>query len=81
LVNSQLNTNDWRQVNFPNPDITIIHLEGPAGQITIANIYNDADSDVTLLALTRFCQWDLPHICSPEPGLLWAGNFNWKHPT
>ncbi|EPQ55663.1 hypothetical protein GLOTRDRAFT_17648, partial [Gloeophyllum trabeum ATCC 11539] len=55
LVNSRLSTNDWRQLDFPHPDVTVLHLSGAIGTLTIFNIYNADDNDDTLHLLARYC--------------------------
>ncbi|KAG1793176.1 uncharacterized protein HD556DRAFT_1189277, partial [Suillus plorans] len=39
LINKRLNTNNWRQLQFPSADVVVIQLNGPFGKITIFNIY------------------------------------------
>lgn len=82
LVNSRLSTNDWRQLDFPHPDVTVLHLSGAIGTLTIFNIYNADDNDDTLHLLARYCHHDLQRLCPNHAGqLMWAGDFNRKHPA
>src|SRR5262245_30548707 len=41
LVNSRLNTNNWKQLNLPCNDLTAIQITGTFGSLSIINIYND----------------------------------------
>src|SRR5882762_3244627 len=57
LINSSLNTNSWKQIPFPSPDITIVQLKGAHGLLSLFNIYVDCDHSNVLQALQSFsCQ-------------------------
>ncbi|KIK34632.1 hypothetical protein CY34DRAFT_59233, partial [Suillus luteus UH-Slu-Lm8-n1] len=48
LVSASLDTNSWKQLSFPSPDVVVIQLSGPYGNCTVFNIYNDCNSPSTL---------------------------------
>ena len=41
LINTNLLTNNWKQISIPHPDITAIKLSSTYGKILLFNIYND----------------------------------------
>jgi exonuclease III len=81
LVNSTLNTNHWRQINFPSNDVTIIQFTGNYGRLTVINIYNDQEHQRTLEALRLFLNQEQLTIRMTEHNhVIWLGDFNRHHP-
>ncbi|KAG2051334.1 hypothetical protein BDR06DRAFT_825220, partial [Suillus hirtellus] len=39
LIHRRINTNNWRQLPFPSPDVVVIQMNGNFRKITIINIY------------------------------------------
>ena len=54
LINTNLLTNDWKQIPIPHPDITAIELSGTYGKIHLFNIYNDCKNNNTLNHLSTY---------------------------
>ena len=83
LIRSNLLTENWNQIDFPSGDVTVIHLKGTWGELTIFNIYNDCDTNNTIKQLEDFSQ---AHINPPRRGednttpIIWLGDFNRHHP-
>ena len=83
LIRSNILTEQWKQVDYPSGDVTIIQLSGNWGKIVIFNIYNDCEKNDTIIELERFTQsLDTPTDRNTENAkpLLWLGDFNRHHP-
>ena len=86
LIRSNILTNQWRQVDFPSGDVTIISIQGSWGELTIYNIYNDCVKNDTILQLEAFSQQRLTAPSRPSATnessrpILWLGDFNRHHP-
>ncbi|KIK41502.1 hypothetical protein CY34DRAFT_45811, partial [Suillus luteus UH-Slu-Lm8-n1] len=37
LISASLDTNSWKQLSFPSPDVVVIQLSGPYGNCTVFN--------------------------------------------
>ena len=81
LINTNLLTNDWKQILIPHPDIIAIKLTGTFGKIQLLNIYNNRDNNDTLKHITTFMSANSP-VCSPTTltHYMWLGDFNYHHP-
>ena len=81
LINSNISTNAWRQIDFPSADVVIVQLSTSQGLCTIFNIYNDCKNDNTISAIEQFM---LEHVASvrpnPQDHMVWLGDFNRHHP-
>ena len=81
LINSNISTNAWRQIDFPSADVVIVQLSTSQGLCTIFNIYNDCKHDNTISAIEQFM---LEHVASvrpnPQDHMVWLGDFNRHHP-
>ena len=64
LINTNLLTNNWKQIPIPHPDIMAIKLTGTFGKIQIFYIYNNCDNNNTLKHVTTFMSAN-PPIRSP----------------
>jgi hypothetical protein len=81
LVNSLLNTNHWRQIDFPSNDVTIVQFTGNYGRLTVINSYNDQEHQRTLEALRLFLDQERLTIQPTEHDhVIWLGDFNRHHP-
>jgi hypothetical protein len=54
LLRSTLLTENWKQIDFPSGDVTVVQLNGKEGQTVIFNVYNDCDSNATVQQLEAF---------------------------
>ena len=54
LINAQISTDSWNQLDFPSSDITVIQFNSAWGKLTIFNIYNDGESNNTINLLTKY---------------------------
>jgi hypothetical protein len=88
LLRSDILTDQWKQVDFPSGDITIINICGNWGDMTIYNIYNNCEKNDTIHQLETISQ---SHTNSPSRAnnnnsntgakpILWLGDFNRHHP-
>ena len=83
LIKSNILTEQWKQIDYPSGDVTIIQLNGSWGEITIFNIYNDCEKNDTVIQLEKFTQALIAladrNAGSAKP-VLWIGDFNRHHP-
>ena len=82
LIRSNILTEQWKQIEYPSRDVTVVQLSGSWGEVTLFNIYNDGEKNDTISQLETFTQ---SHISSPGQNtgakpVLWLGNFNRHHP-
>ena len=54
LINTNLLTNDWKQIPIPHPDITAIELSSTYGKICLFNIYNNCKNNNALNHLSTY---------------------------
>ena len=54
LVNANLLTDAWKQINIEHPDITAIEIQGQFGTLQIINIYNDCNNNNTLTHVSAY---------------------------
>ncbi|KAH9953860.1 hypothetical protein BC827DRAFT_1095635, partial [Russula dissimulans] len=48
LMQADLSTDSWNQLDFPSGDVTIVQVVETWGTLTIFNIYNDGKSNDTI---------------------------------
>ena len=48
LIRSNILTDQWRQVDFPSGDVTIISIQGSWGKLMLYNIYNNCIKNDTI---------------------------------
>ena len=84
LVSSNLNTNEWVQIQIPNTqDLLAIQLTGDFGSLMVFNVYNDCHNSDTIDRLRTHL-----HSQAQGPGhgiagatySMWCGDFNQHHP-
>ena len=81
LINSNISTNAWQQIDFPSADVVIVQLTTSKGHCTIFNIYNDCKHDNTISAIEQFLPGNLATIRpDPQDHMIWLGDFNRHHP-
>ena len=54
LVNTNLLTDAWKQIDFNHLDITAVKVKGQFGMLCIINIYNDGDNNNALTHVSAF---------------------------
>ena len=82
LIRSNILTEQWKQIDFPSGDVTIVQLSGSWGELTIFNVYNDCEKNDTVTQLEAFTQRVTSSGRSNENAkpVLWLGDFNRHHP-
>jgi hypothetical protein len=81
LINTDILSDSWKQLNIQHPDITAIELKGPFGTIRIINIYNDCNNNNALAQVSIFMRDRVQHVGRPAPiHTIWLGDFNRHHP-
>jgi ribonuclease HI len=77
LINTNISTDSYVQLDIPNADITAVRFNGDHGNISLFNIYNDCTHNDNLSALSIYLLANPP---SPLDNMLWLGDFNRHHP-
>ena len=83
LIRNNILTENWKQVDFPSGDVTVIQINGPWGELTIYNVYNDCNNNDTIHKLGRHNQdqeTDPRRNTNSTKHILWLGDFNRHHP-
>ena len=81
LVNADLLTDTWRQIQLQHPDITAIEMTGEFGTLRIINIYNDCNNNSTLTHLSAYMRnRELQQYTAGPLNTIWLGDFNRHHP-
>ena len=82
LINRQITTDAWSQVDMGLSDVTAIQLTTGHGKIIIANIYNEGEHQQGLRATVQASR-DRAQT-APTPGrampIIWVSDFNLHHP-
>ena len=80
LINTDLLTDNWKQIHFQYPDITAIEITGDFSMLQIINIYNNGDNNDTLKHISAYMQDRdrQQHIANPLH-TIWMGDFNQHH--
>jgi endonuclease/exonuclease/phosphatase family metal-dependent hydrolase len=86
LIRSNILTDQWKQIDFPSGDITVIKLIGNWGLAFIFNIYNDCRTKHMVHQLEEFVHSN--PILNDQPSnnkvgvkaTIWLGDFNRHHP-
>ena len=80
LVNTNLLTDAWKQIDFQHPDITAIEIKGPFGTLCIINVYNDCKNNTALTHISNFTRDHNNHLQMTGPThTIWLGDFNRHH--
>ncbi|KIJ27730.1 hypothetical protein M422DRAFT_271092, partial [Sphaerobolus stellatus SS14] len=85
LINKNISTNCWTDIDTGSQDVTAIWLEHGTGSLDIFNIYNDCTHSRSLAALSSTLQRleEDPEAVIDDEGahhMLWVGDFNRHHP-
>ena len=54
MIQTNLLTNSWLQLDIEMGDITIVKLKGTWGMLTVFNIYNNCDHNNTIKLVSKF---------------------------
>ena len=78
LVSSDLNTNEWVQIQIPNTqDLLVIQFTGDFSLLTVFNVYNDChnlDAINRLRAHLHSQAWGPEHGTAGATHSMWCGN-------
>jgi hypothetical protein len=83
LLRSNILTENWKQLDFPSGDVTVVQLNGTESQTIIFNIYNSSDSNDTVQLLEAFNSANRSTHSRDSNNTLttiWLGDFNRHHP-
>lgn len=83
LLRNNILTDQWKRVNFPSSNVTVIQLSRERGSTLILNIYNDCNKNDTIHQLEAFnlATKPLPTNASNDMDTtIWLGDFNRHHP-
>lgn len=83
LIQNNILTEHWKQVDFPSGDVTVIHITGQWGEMYIFNIYNDCETNDTIHQLEVFTHAQVNSTTptgANDRSVLWLGDFNRHHP-
>ena len=83
LIRASINSDTWKQLDFPSCDVVVIQINGEWGKLTVINVYNDCHNDRTIQLLNSFHSRNQEEIAQTANGaahLLWVGDFNRHHP-
>jgi len=80
LVNTNLPTDCYEQIQFRSTDVTGMRIVTNAGPITVLNIYNDCNHNIALDEVNAYLARTFPddHILNNEHVVM-AGDFNRHH--
>ena len=86
LMNCNLSTKNWEQIEFPSGDVTVVKISSNWGQISLFNIYNDCTHDRTIRELMYFHRSNQNSLLGSAAGepmhnIIWVGDFNRHHPA
>jgi hypothetical protein len=54
LINTNLLTDAWKQIDFDHPDITAVEITGQFGTLRVINVYNDGNNNNALTHISAF---------------------------
>jgi len=54
LINTNLLTDAWKQIEFDHPDITAVEITGQFGTLRVINVYNDGNNNNALTHISAF---------------------------
>ena len=83
LINAQISTDSWNQLDFPSSDVTVVQFNSAWGKLTLFNIYNKGESNSTINLLTRYYSDNRQSLEQSQGGSahqIWLGDFNRHHP-
>lgn len=84
LINLNISTNNWDEINLPSYDVTGVHLHGQFRVICIINVYNDCKNNRSLRVVEEFMRGGEERRREGPEGrekVIWLGDFNRHHPV
>ena len=80
LINTNLSTDCYEQIQFHSTDVTGVRIKTGAGPVTLINVYNDCNHSATMDKISAYLTRTFPddHILDSKH-LVMAGDFN-RHP-
>ena len=80
LVNTNLSTDNYEQIQFPSTDVTGINIKTENCKLAIINIYNDCNHDAAMEVVTDYLTRLFPNDYIPDDQhIIIAGDFNRHH--
>ena len=80
LVNTNLPTDCYEQIQFRSTDVTGIRIKTDAGPVTLINAYNDCTHNETIEVITNYLSSTFPDDLIPDnEHVIMAGDFNRHH--
>ena len=80
LVNANLPTDSYEQIQFRNTDVTGIRIATNTGPTTILNVYNDCNHNAAIDEVTEYLTHTFPDDHIPDDRhVIMAGDFNRHH--
>ena len=83
LVQAQISTDSWNQLDFLSSDVMVVQLSSVWGKLMIFNIYNEGECNNTINLLTKYQKDNHQSLKSSHVGAahqIWLGDFNRHHP-
>jgi len=83
LIQAEISTDSWNQLDFPSSDVTVVQFLGEWGKLTIFNIYNEGANNSTINLLMKYQRDNhqkLEHCQTGNARQIWLGDFNRHHP-
>ena len=83
LIQAQISTDSWNQLDFPLSDVTVVQFTSEWGKLTIFNIYNEGERNNTINLLTKYHRDNHQNLEQCQIGnahQIWLGDFNRHHP-
>ena len=68
LMNCNLSTKNWEQIEFPSGDVMVVKISSNWGQISLFNIYNNCMHDRTIHDLMSFHRSNQNSILGSKAG-------------
>ena len=82
LIRLAINTDTWKQVDFPSGDVTVITLEEDWGKLMLSNAYIEGNSNNTITQLKHFYRSHPDIVKNLVTGIvhtMWVGDFYRHH--
>ena len=85
LINCNISTNNWDEINIISSNVTGVCLHGGFGTIDICNVYNDCTNNDSLKVVERYMRERgagnrARNRVRGREGVIWLGDFNRHHP-
>ena len=83
LIQAQISTDSWNQLDFLSSDVTVVQLNSTWGKLMIFNIYNKGECNNTIKLLMKYYKdnhQSLEHSQNGDAHQIWLGDFNRHHP-